>query len=149
MAVRTSEAIWEGDLENGHGTMELGSRAWQGPYSFSSRFEHGQGTNPEELLAAAHAGCFSMALAAGLSKSGHPPTRVHTTAKVHLNKSVQGYYISRVDLSTEATVPGIDDHVFQEQAQNAKRNCPVSQLFRSAEIRLTEARLVGEPAPVS
>src|SRR5689334_7277000 len=116
MPARTAEAQWEGSLQEGKGTMRLGSGAFEGQYSFSSRFEEGTGTNPEELIGAAHAGCFSMALSAGLGRAGYTPTRVHTTATVHLEKGDAGFRISRIDLRTEAEVPGIDDAAFQEQA---------------------------------
>ena len=116
--------------------MRLGSGAFEGQYSFSSRFEEGTGTNPEELIAAAHAGCFSMALSAGLERAGFPVTSVETSAKVHLEKGDSGFRISRVDLTCNATVPGIEDAAFQEQAATAKANCPVSQALASVEIRL-------------
>ena len=96
--------------------MRFGSGAFEGQYSFSSRFEEGTGTNPEELIAAAHAGCFSMALSGGLARAGHVPNRVHTTAKVHLEKGDAGFSITTIELETEADVPGIDDATFQEQA---------------------------------
>jgi osmotically inducible protein OsmC len=136
MAVRTSEAVWEGDLKKGHGTMKVGQNAYEGPYSFASRFENGKGTNPEELLAAAHAGCFSMAFSAALEKAGHVPKRVHTTAKVSLEKVVDCIAISKVELQTDASVPGIDEEKFQQVAETAKMTCPVSKLFASAEITL-------------
>ena len=141
MAVRTSEATWEGNLKQGRGNMRLGGGAYEGAYSFSSRFENGKGTNPEELLAAAHAGCFSMALAAALEKAGYPPQQVHTTAKVHLERFGDGFQIPKVELATEAKVPKIDEETFQHEATNAKQTCPVSKLFGSAEIVL-EAKLV-------
>jgi len=142
MATRTAEAIWEGDLKQVRGTVKLGSGAFEGKYSFSSRFESGTGTNPEELIAAAHAGCFSMALSHGLAQAGFPPRRVHTTAKVHLEKSDGGFAIPRIDLQTDADVPGIDERAFQSQAEAAKQNCPVSKLLAAAKISL-EARLVS------
>ena len=141
MPQRSAEAVWEGDLKAGHGTVRLGSGAFEGQYSFSSRFESGTGTNPEELIAAAHAGCFSMALANGLTQAGFPPTRVHTTAKVHLERGAQGFEIPQIDLSTEAAVPGIDEAKFREQAETAKKNCPISKLLAAAKITL-DARLV-------
>jgi lipoyl-dependent peroxiredoxin len=113
MPVRTADAQWEGTLQDGKGTMRFGSGAFEGQYSFASRFEAGTGTNPEELIGAAHAGCFSMALSGGLSRAGHPPNRVHTTAKVHLDKGDAGFRISTIELETEADVPGIDDAAFQ------------------------------------
>ena len=109
MPVRNAEARWEGDLPNGKGTMRFGGGAFEGQYSFSSRFEDGAGTNPEELIAAAHAGCFSMALSNGLAKAGFTPTRVDTTASVHLEKTDAGFGITRIDLRTEAEVPGLGD----------------------------------------
>ena len=138
MPTRTSEATWEGNLAEGNGRMTVGKGAYEGPYSFKSRFEDGVGTNPEELIAAAHAGCYSMALSNGLDKAGHTPTRVHTTAKVHLDKAQEGgFYISKIDLHVEADVPGIDDDTFQEQAETAKENCPISKLLKpGAEITL-------------
>ncbi|HYH21926.1 MAG TPA: OsmC family protein [Azospirillum sp.] len=141
MAVRQSDAEWRGDLMKGSGTMRLGSGAFEGAYSFPSRFENGKGTNPEELIAAAHAGCYSMALSAGLAKAGHTPTRVHTTARAHLEKVGEGFAITRIELDCEAEVPGIDAAAFQEQAEGAKKNCPVSKALAGTEITLN-ARLV-------
>src|SRR2546430_8767360 len=137
MPVRTADAQWEGSLQDGKGTMRLASGAYEGQYSFASRFEEGTGTNPEELIAAAHAGCFSMALSAALGRAGHNPNRVATTAKVHLEKGDEGFRIRRVELNTNATVPGIDNKAFQEIAETAKQTCPVSVLFASAQIDLT------------
>jgi osmotically inducible protein OsmC len=141
MPVRSASAVWEGDLKGGKGKMKLGSGAFEGAYSFASRFEDGAGTNPEELAAAAHAGCFSMALANGLASAGFPATRVSTIAKAHLEKRPEGFRIPVIELETEAVVPGIDAKVFQEQAQAAKKGCPISNLFTGAEIRLS-AKLV-------
>lgn len=137
MPVRGAEAVWEGDLKSGKGTMKLGSGAWQGPYSFASRFGEAGGTNPEELIGAAHAGCFSMALSHILSQAGHAPKRVHTTAKVHLEKEGEGFRISQIDLQTVAEVPGIDKDTFLKSAADAKQNCPVSKLLTGARINLT------------
>jgi osmotically inducible protein OsmC len=142
MPVRTSDAQWEGDLQSGKGTMRFGSGAFEGQYSFASRFENGTGTNPEELIAAAHAGCFSMALSGGLSRAGHVPNRVHTTAKVHLEKGDAGFRISAIELETEAEVPGIDDAAFQQAAEAAKVGCPVSQALAAVDVKLN-ARLVS------
>jgi osmotically inducible protein OsmC len=142
MPVRSSDAQWEGSLQDGKGTVRLGSGAFEGQYSFASRFEEGTGTNPEELIAAAHAGCFSMALAAGLSRAGHVPNRVHTTAKVHLEKGDAGFRISAIELDTEAEVPGIDAAAFQKEAEAAKAGCPVSQALAAVDIKLN-ARLVA------
>lgn len=142
MAVRTSEAEWVGGLTDGKGTMKLGSGAYQGAYSFSSRFEQGTGTNPEELIGAAHAGCFSMALSAMLGKAGYKPKRIHTVAKVHLEKVGEGFKITHIDLSTQAEIPGIDDKTFMQHAENAKKGCPVSQALTGVEIRM-EAKLTA------
>lgn len=142
MPVRSADARWEGSLQAGKGTMRLAGGAYEGPYSFSSRFEEGSGTNPEELIAAAHAGCFSMALSGGLGRAGHEPVSVQTTAKVHLEKGDAGFGISRIDLVTEAEVPGISEDDFQQAAETAKQNCPVSKLLAAAEITL-EAKLVN------
>lgn len=142
MPVRTADAQWEGTLQDGKGTMRFGSGAFEGQYSFASRFENGTGTNPEELIAAAHAGCFSMALSGGLSRAGHPPNRVHTTAKVHLEKGDAGFRISTIELETEAEVPGIDDAAFQEAAAAAKAGCPVSKALAAVDVKLN-ARLVS------
>jgi lipoyl-dependent peroxiredoxin len=141
MPTRNAEATWEGDLKSGKGNMKLAGGAYNGAYSFASRFEQGKGTNPEELIAAAHAGCFSMALSHGLAQAGFTPKRVHTTAKVHLEKTADGFAIPRIDLETEAEVPGISEDVFKQQAETAKKNCPVSKLLKAAEITLN-ARLV-------
>lgn len=122
--------------------MTFGSGAYTGPYSFQSRMQDGPGTNPEELLAAAHAGCYSMALSAQLTQAGLTPTRIHTTAAVHLEKVGEGWAISTVDLTTEAEIPSLDQQNFQQHAETAKKNCPVSKLFASAEITL-KATLLG------
>src|SRR5437764_15441708 len=107
MPVRNADATWEGGIKRGKGRLKTGAGAYEGNYSFMSRFEQGSGTNPEELIAAAHAGCYSMALSAMLERSGNAPTRVHTTAKVHLEKVGEGFKITRIQLQTEATVPGL------------------------------------------
>jgi osmotically inducible protein OsmC len=136
MPVRKADAQWEGTLQEGHGTMRLGSGAWEGPYSFKSRFEDGTGTNPEELIGAAHAGCFSMALSATLGRAGHNPERVATSAAVHFNKTDDGFRIQRIELTTVAKVPGLSNEDFQELAQAAKDTCPVSVVLAGAEIVL-------------
>jgi osmotically inducible protein OsmC len=141
MAIRTAKAQWDGTLQEGKGTMSLGSGAFQGAYSFSSRFEEGTGTNPEELIGAAHAGCFSMALAAALGKNGFTPKRVSTAANVHLTKGADGFAINQIELNTEAEVPGIDPAKFQEIADGAKKGCPVSKALAGTEIKLN-AKLV-------
>jgi lipoyl-dependent peroxiredoxin len=140
MPARTASAHWEGGLQQGKGSVRLGSGAFEGQYSFSSRFEEGTGTNPEELIGAAHAGCFSMALTAGLERAGYAPTSVDTTARVHLERAEGGFRIPRIDLDCTAQVPGIDEAAFAEQAETAKANCPVSQALAGVDIQLT-ARL--------
>ena len=142
MATRTGSAVWEGTLKNGHGKMKLGSGAFEGAYSFTSRFGDGSGTNPEELIAAAEAGCFSMALSLGLEKAGYQPKRISTTAKVSLEQSAGGSRITNIDLETEAEVPGIEEANFQEQAEQTKKNCPVSVALSGTQINL-KARLTG------
>jgi osmotically inducible protein OsmC len=137
MANRTSDAEWRGDLKAGHGVIKLGSGAFEGQYSYSSRFAEGVGTNPEELIAAAHAGCFSMALAAALSELGHAPSKIHTTAKVQFGPVPGGFAITRIDLVTSASVPGIDAAAFEKVATEAKENCPVSKALKAIEITLS------------
>ncbi len=141
MPVRNAEARWEGSLREGTGSVRLGSGAFEGSYSFPSRFESGKGTNPEELIGAAHAGCFSMALSAGLGQAGFTPTSVRTQAKVHLEQSGGGFAITKIELITEAQVPGISESNFLAQAQDAKKNCPVSKALTGTQITL-DARLV-------
>ncbi len=141
MPVRMSEAVWEGNLKDGKGTMRLGSGAWQGSYSFASRFQEAGGTNPEELIGAAHAGCYSMALSHGMAQAGHTPTRVRTSARVHLEKSGEGFRISQIDLNCEAAVPGLSQEDFLKFAEDAKQNCPVSKLVTGARVNL-DAKLV-------
>jgi osmotically inducible protein OsmC len=136
MAIRTANAKWDGGLTDGSGTMALGSGAFEGPYSFQSRFEEGAGTNPEELIGAAHAGCFSMQLSGVLGAAGTPPESVSTEATVHLLKAGEGFKISRIDLRSRARVPGIDDAAFQEAAETAKNICPVSVALSATEITL-------------
>jgi len=142
MPTRKAEAEWQGNLAEGSGNLKVGSGAFTGPYSFKSRFEEGQSaTNPEELLGAAHAGCFTMALTAALSRAGLKPTRIHTTADVKLEKVGESFTITAIHLETEAEVPGIDDAAFQQHAQGAKQNCPVSKALAGTEISLN-AKLV-------
>jgi lipoyl-dependent peroxiredoxin len=140
MPIRRSEAEWHGNLARGSGRMSLGSGAFEGAYSAASRFEEGEGSNPEELIAAAHAGCFSMALALGMSQAGHEPESIRTTAEVHLDKDDGGFSITRSDLTTEVKVEGLDDEEFQKFAQDAEKNCPVSRALGAIEIGL-EAKL--------
>ena len=134
MVIRDSSAKWEGNLVDGKGLMRLGSGAYEGTYTRASRFEAGPGTNPEELIGAAHAGCFSMFLAAILSKAGHTPVQINTTASVHLG---DGPKITLIELSTTGIVPGIDESTFTEFAEQAKKGCPVSKALVGPEIRLT------------
>jgi lipoyl-dependent peroxiredoxin len=133
MSIRNAEAIWTGTLKEGKGKFKLGSGVFESEYTWAARFEEAPGTNPEELIGAAHAGCYSMFLSALLTKAGYTPTRIHTTAKVHLEA---GPTITLIELETHAEVPGLDEKTFQEQAQAAKKNCPVSKALASVEIRL-------------
>jgi lipoyl-dependent peroxiredoxin len=142
MPARRAEAEWSGDLQGGKGTVKLGSGAWSGAYSAQSRFADGSGTNPEELIAAAHAGCFSMALAHLLSSEGHPPTRIHTNARVYIEKAGEGFDIPKIELETEGEVPGIDEATFRDFAEKAKAGCPVSKALAGPQITL-KARFVG------
>lgn len=139
MAVRTSEAIWKGTLKEGSGVMKLGSGAYEGEYTWASRFADEKGTNPEELIGAAHAGCYSMFLSALLTKAEFPPTSVHTTATVHLG---DGPTITKIDLVTEANVPGISGDKFAELAAQAKANCPVSKALSAVSEITLDAKLV-------
>src|SRR5262245_13082755 len=147
MPTRKAEAEWKGNLAEGGGKLKVGSGAFNGPYSFKSRFEEGQSsTNPEELIGAAHAGCFTMALAAGLSRAGITPTRIQTAAKVHLEKTGDAFSITRIELDTEAAIPGIDNAAFQKHAQDAKKNCPVSKALAGTTIQLNAKLLQKAPA---
>jgi osmotically inducible protein OsmC len=140
MAIAKAEASWTGTLKEGAGTMEGASGFLKGPYTYRSRFEGAAGgTNPEELIGAAHAGCFSMFLAAQLTTAGFPPARIHTSATVHLDA---GPTIARIELQTEAQIPGIDDKTFQEKVEASKRGCPVSKALSAVPNVLVTARLV-------
>jgi lipoyl-dependent peroxiredoxin len=139
MAIRTSSAEWKGTLKEGSGIMKVGSGAWEGPYTFSSRFESGKGTNPEELIGSAHAGCFSMFLSALLTDAGYPPTSIRTTAAVHLE---EGPTIALIELAAEAVVPRLSDADFQMHAEKAKKGCPVSKALAGPKIRMS-AKLLG------
>jgi osmotically inducible protein OsmC len=136
MPTRSASAIWEGTLKDGKGKIKLGSGAFEGSYSFASRFEQGAGTNPEELIGGAHAGCFSMALAGILVQLGHAPKKIETSAQVTIERVGEGFKITRINLKTEAEVPGIEEKLFLEQAEKAKLNCPVSQALKGVEISL-------------
>lgn len=130
---RTASAVWQGDLKQGKGTISTESTVLaDAQYSFGTRFENGKGTNPEELIAAAHAGCFSMALSAALGKAGHTPTRIATTAAVSLEQVSGNWTINAVHLDLTASVPGIDQEKFKTIASEAKANCPVSRVLNAA-----------------
>jgi len=138
MPTRKAEAEWKGNLAEGEGSLKVGSGAFAGPYSFKSRFEEGQSaTNPEELIGAAHAGCFTMAITAALSRNQITATRIHTEAQVKLEKVNDAFSITEINLNTEAEIPGIDDATFQEYANNAKQGCPVSKALAGTKINLT------------
>jgi lipoyl-dependent peroxiredoxin len=138
MAVRNAEAVWDGTLREGRGRMKFGT--FEGPFSFSSRFEEGEGTNPEELIGAAHAGCFSMALSGALQRAGFDPQQIRTQAQVHLGKVDEKMRITRVHLITNVQASGIENEQFQQIAQEAKAGCPVSNALTGVEITL-EAQL--------
>jgi osmotically inducible protein OsmC len=140
MPIRTASARWQGNLPEGSGTIKTGRGGFEGNYSFKSRFQEGEGTNPEELIGAAHAGCFSMFFSKLLAEAGYSPT-VETTANVHLDKTDAGMTVTRIDLETAAEVPGIDEAEFQKLAEASKEGCPISRLLApGAQITLT-ARL--------
>ena len=134
MAVRTANARWEGTLKEGNGHLALGSGAYEGQYNFNSRFENGTGTNPEELLGAAHAGCFTMALNSALERAGTPATYVYTTASVHITKGDAGMSISKIDLVTEGAVPGLSQEQFAEAAQKTLEGCIVSRALSAVDM---------------
>jgi osmotically inducible protein OsmC len=137
MPTRTADAEWKGTITEGSGHMRLGSGAFDGKYDFRSRMEDGAGTNPEELLGAAHAGCFSMALSAQLTGAVLKPESIKTRATVSFTKAAAGWTIDRIDLNTQVSVPGISVEDFQAKAQEAKKNCPVSRALAGVEIGLT------------
>lgn len=137
MPTRKADAEWQGNLQQGKGTMRVGSGAFEGSYSFKSRMgDETVGTNPEELIGAAHAGCFSMAFSNALANAGFTPTSVHTTARVHFDQVPGGFAITGIDLETQGVVPGVDEETFQKLASNAKENCPVSKALASTPITL-------------
>jgi osmotically inducible protein OsmC len=143
MATRNGSAKWNGDLKEGSGRLTVGDDVWTGDYSFASRFEEGEGTNPEELIAAAHAGCFTMALSLALGDAGHPPESINTTAKVQL-RNIEGLpTIDQIKLETEASVPGVDDAQFQELAEAAKAGCVVSRALAGVEVIELSAKLAS------
>ncbi|MDH5606094.1 MAG: OsmC family protein [Anaerolineae bacterium] len=143
MPARSAKAIWNGKISDGSGTMHMASGAYEGPYSVPSRFEDGDGTNPEELIAAAHAGCFSMAFSGELTRNGTPPTKIETNATVHINKLEEGWRITKIELNTEAVVPGINDADFQAKAKTAKENCPVSKALGGVNEIVLTAKLIS------
>jgi osmotically inducible protein OsmC len=139
MTIRKADAVWKGSLREGAGELALESGAFRGPYTFKSRFEQGRETNPEELLGAAHAGCFTMALTAALGREKLTPSEVHSTASVHLEQAAGGFSITRIELRTRAQVPGITAQRFAALAAEAKQNCPVSKALAGVEITLDAA----------
>jgi lipoyl-dependent peroxiredoxin len=141
MAARTGSAIWNGNLKDGNGEVTVGDGVFTGAYSYASRFEDGHGTNPEELIAAAHAACFSMALSNILAEAGHPPDEIRTSARVQLRPVDGEPTIARIDLEVEGSVPGIDEAAFNEHAEAAKAGCPVSRALAGVPEIALEARL--------
>lgn len=136
MPTRTATAEWKGSLRDGSGAMQMQSGSYEGPYSFQSRFKEGEGTNPEELIGAAHAGCYSMALSGELGGRGVTPESVQTEARVEVSKVEGGFAITKIDLITQVRAPGLDESTFQEAAQAAKEGCPVSQALKAVDITL-------------
>jgi osmotically inducible protein OsmC len=141
MPKRTATAKWEGNLRDGEGKIGLGSGAWEGPYSARSRFEDAPESNPEELLGAAHAGCFTMALSLILGSAGHEPETLETDAVVHLTQEDGGFVIPKIELSVRGKVPGIDQDEFAEHAQTAKDVCPLSKALASVDDITLDAKL--------
>jgi osmotically inducible protein OsmC len=140
---RSADARWEGDLRSGRGSLRLGSGAFEGKYAFTTRFESAPGTNPEELLGAAHAACYSMALASALSKGGHPPKSIETTATVHLEKVGEGFSITGIDLATRGNVPGASDADFQRLAEDTRKGCIVSRALSAVPTQLKATLVAG------
>ena len=140
--IRKADAIWKGSLKEGLGSVKLGSGKFEGNYSFSSRFEKGEGTNPEELIGAAHAGCFSMALSLMLSDEGNEPEEINTTAEVDILPDQGGFAIKSIHLKTKAKVPGIDKEQFLKHANAAKENCPVSKALKGVDKITLDAELI-------
>jgi osmotically inducible protein OsmC len=139
MPVRKADVLWEGTNTEGKGTISFGSVAL--PYTRASRFEEAAGSNPEELLAAAHASCFSLALAGNLTRAEFPPKALHTSAEVSIEKGAEGFKITRIVLSVEAEVPGINPDLFMEKAESAKRTCPVSMALAGVDEIVLSAKL--------
>jgi len=142
MAIRKAEASWNGTLKEGSGNMKAGSGAFDVPFTFSTRFEEEPGTNPEELIGAALAGCFSMFLSAQLTDAGFPPTHIHTGSDVHLGSDEVGPVIEKLTLTTEADVPGVDQAKFDELVAVSKRNCPISRALAAVKELEVHASLV-------
>ena len=141
MATRNASATWSGDLKGGTGSMALGSGAWEGPFTYKSRFEDGQGTNPEELIGAALAGCFTMQVSAALSQDGHVPDSVKTEAAVSIRVIDGNPTISQIDLVTRAKIPGLDDATFQAAASTAKEGCIISRALAGVGNITLDAKL--------
>jgi lipoyl-dependent peroxiredoxin len=141
MAQRKGKARWDGGFKDGHGTVAFAG--YEGPYTAASRFEEGEGTNPEEQIAAAHAGCFSMAFALALNDAGHEPESIETEATVHLTPADEGFEISRIDLRTRGRVPGIDEAEFRRHAEAAKAGCPVSRALAAVNEITVDPQLEG------
>lgn len=137
MPARTAEAVWNGNLTDGKGRIKVQSGTLDAPYDFRARAGDGKGTNPEELIGAAHAGCFTMQLSALLGAAGFSAERLRTVAKVHLEKQGAGFAIPRIELELEGKVPGLDAAAFQQHAETAKKSCPVSKALAGIEITLT------------
>ena len=142
MAIRKAHAVWNGTLKEGNGKMQVGSGAFDIPFSFSTRFENEPGTNPEELIGAALAGCFSMFLSAQLTKAGFPPKNIHTGADVHFGRDEVGPVIEKLVLTTKAKVPNIDQALFDELVGISKRNCPISRALAAVNEMEVDAKLV-------
>jgi len=143
MPTRIANAEWQGDFKRGGGSVALGSGAFEGSYNFSGRFEDGPGTNPEELLGAAHASCYTMALSVGLTTAGTPPESLSTEAKVTVAQVGEGFEITKIELTVHGTVPGVDDAAFQAAAQGAKENCPLSKALAAVKEITLDATLDG------
>jgi len=141
MPTRSSSAVWNGGLKNGSGKVRVGKGAYEGPYTFASRFETGDGTNPEELLAAAHAGCLSMALAAALERAGTPATMISTRADATLEKVGDAFRVTRMKLEVRGNVPGLSPAAFKEAAEKAKDGCPISNAIKTNVAMELDARL--------
>jgi osmotically inducible protein OsmC len=142
MTARNGSAEWHGDVQSGSGKVTVGDGVFEGAYSYESRFAEGEGTNPEQLIAAAHAACFTMALSNVLSDAGHPPESVRTNARVQLRNIDGAPTLARIDLETEGDVPGVDEQEFQRHAEDAKANCPVSRALAGVPEIVLSARLV-------